>query len=117
MLAARPDSCRLLTLCVHHGSMTTDYRSLPVLKETLAYWEAKRGSRRMPRRRDLDPLHDIPRLLPNVQLADVIDGGRRFRMRVVGSRIVEALGRDGTGKFLDETLTGDRLARVQRDFR
>lgn len=96
--------------------MTHDFREIPVLKETFDYWDARRGSRRMPRRADLDPLRDIPRLLRHIQLVEVVDGGRRFRLRVIGTRIVEALGTDGTGKCLDEIFSGERLTYVERAF-
>ena len=55
------------------GKPLTDVRS-QVLRDVHAYWERKRGDRRMPARDDLDPL-DFPALLPNVILVDEIDFG------------------------------------------
>ncbi len=96
--------------------MTKDFRDVPILKETFEYWDKARGSRQMPRRSDLDPLREIPRLLRYIQLVDVVDGGKRFRYRVIGTGIVEPLGRDGTGKYLDELFFGERLIFIQRSF-
>jgi hypothetical protein len=88
--------------------MTYDYRADPILGQTLAYWVRKRGARSMPRRRDIDPA-EIPRLLPNLQLIDVL--GDRFRYRLIGTALVEAFGRDYTGAYPDELFTDPR-----RDF-
>jgi hypothetical protein len=44
--------------------------------------------------------------LPNVILLDVLEneGARRYRVRLMGTSIVQVLG-EHTGKFLDETIT------------
>jgi hypothetical protein len=59
------------------------------------YWLAKRGGRRMPSRSDLNPA-EIPHLLPHLSL--VHWSGGRLCYRLVGTAIVEQLGRDLTGK-------------------
>ena len=71
------------------------------LRALFGYWREKRGDGAMPARADLDPL-EIPTLLPIVGLVDVLDGGARFRYRLVGTEIVEVDGHDPTGRFLDE---------------
>ena len=73
------------------------------LRALFGYWREKRGDRAMPARADLDPL-DIPTLLPIVGLVDVLDGGARFRYRLIGTEIVGVAGHDPTGRFLDEVL-------------
>ncbi len=73
------------------------------VRARLGYWREKRGDHAMPARADLDPL-DIPTLLPIVGLIDVLDGGARFRYRLIGTEIVEVGGHDPTGRFLDEVL-------------
>lgn len=85
--------------------MAYDYRTDPILGPVLAYWTAKRGRRSMPRRRDIDPA-EIPRLLPNLQIVDVLDD--HFRYRLVGTALVEAFGRDYTGKDPRELFPGPR---------
>jgi len=87
--------------------MTDNYRDDPILGPALAYWMQKRGDRLMPSRRDIDPT-EIPRkILPNLQLIDVVDGGARFRYRLVGTATVEAYGKDFTGQHPDEIFSPD----------
>ena len=73
------------------------------LRALFGYWREKRGDRAMPARADLDPL-EIPTLLPIVGLIDVLDGGARFRYRLVGTEMVDMDGHDPTGRFLDQVL-------------
>lgn len=82
----------------------------PLLGLLLAYWERKRGTQPMPRRRDIDPLEMPPRLLPQLQLAEQGAGGR-LRFRLVGTAVVDAIGKDPTGRVLDEVFAGE-----ERDF-
>jgi hypothetical protein len=82
--------------------MTYNYRDDPLLGSALAYWNARRGDRLMPSRRDIDPVGIPPRTLPNLQIIDVIDGGARFRYRLIGTATVEAYGEDFTGRYPDE---------------
>jgi hypothetical protein len=75
---------------------------LPLQRDALAYWEAKRGARRMPARRDLDPT-EIPRLLANVILADVLPGEAvDFRFRLVGEAIRSRAHGNVTGQRISE---------------
>jgi hypothetical protein len=69
------------------------------------YWQRKGESKGMPARADIDPL-DIPQLLANIFLIDVVPGEpRRFRFRLVGTRITELEG-EMTNRFLDEFIPG-----------
>ncbi|MBL8807498.1 MAG: PAS domain-containing protein [Rhodospirillales bacterium] len=54
-----------------------------------------------PRRADIDPV-DIPRLLPNLWLADWDAASARFRYRLVGTGVTKARNIDATGHYLDE---------------
>jgi len=74
----------------------------PRLKEFLRCWRGARGDRAMPRRKDIDPTAFPPRLLPFLMLVDVVDGGARFRFRLVGTGAVAAIGEDLTGRHVDE---------------
>ena len=69
--------------------------------ELYAYWERKRGSRRMPSRADIDPA-DLKRILPNILLAKIDRESRRVRYTLVGTRCVAHAGMDYTGHYLDE---------------
>jgi hypothetical protein len=65
------------------------------------YWDAKRGSRRMPTRRDIDPT-EIPRLLPHIALVDTQHGS--YRWRLMGSHIADDFGCDLTGQPFGENV-------------
>ena len=91
----------------------TDFKHLPasdlpdpVLQRLYRYWSALKGTRNAPSRAEIDPV-DIPRdVLPDLLLTEVLrpDGGRRYRFRLVGSRVTELAGRDPSRQFLDEAL-------------
>jgi len=97
--------------------MTYNYRDDPILGPALAYWMQKRGSRSMPRKRDIDPVELPPKLLPNLQIIEVIDGGGRFRYRLVGTASVDAFGSDYTGRYPDQMFSDDRLNFIQSIYR
>ena len=71
------------------------------------YWLAKRGSRMMPARRDLDP-GEIVTLLPYLMLID--QPGDQFRYRLMGSAIVREIGRDLTGTAVGSYLSDPKSA-------
>ncbi|MGH7001394.1 MAG: PAS domain-containing protein, partial [Stellaceae bacterium] len=67
-------------------------------------------------RSDIDPTEVPRKLLPHLQIIDVIDAGARFRYRLVGTALVEAFGSEYTGKYLDEMFSGERYAVAHRIF-
>lgn len=73
------------------------------------YWLDRRGDRPAMPRDALDPT-EIPSLLRNLVLADVGDGGRSIRYRLVGTEVVAAHGLDYTGLTVEELTGGDTLA-------
>jgi hypothetical protein len=74
------------------------------LQEALDYWRRKSAGKAMPRRADIDPL-DIPKLLPDVMLVEVLLSGR-YRYRLIGTENTDAQGVHATGRYLDEVLPG-----------
>jgi hypothetical protein len=80
---------------------TTDWPD--VLSAVRDYWLEKRGTRFMPSRSDISPTH-IKAQLPHILLADVIDGGRDFRYRLVGVELSRFFYSNPTGKFMTEAL-------------
>ena len=80
-----------------------------LIREIYEYWDEIRGSRRMPRRRDFDPV-DVPAHLPGLLLVDVegVDeaGIGRYRYRVVGTAEVANRGHDPTGKLVVDGFFG-----------
>ena len=86
-------------------SETTPFHDAdPRLHKLYAYWQAKRGARAMPARRDIDPTELVP-LLPHLMMVDV-EEGPRFRYRLFGTAVSEAFGSDPTGRFIDEVMVG-----------
>ncbi len=76
----------------------------PRLCEAYDYWRCKVAGSAIPRRSDIDPT-EIPRLLPDVMLVDVLPQGR-YRYRLIGTENALAQGLNATGRYLDEVLPG-----------
>lgn len=70
------------------------------------YWDRKRGSHAMPRRADIDPL-ELRDHLGSLVMIDVLPGAADFRMRLIGTFITAAYGRDSTGKLLSALKAAD----------
>lgn len=96
--------------------MQYDFRADDVLGPAYDYWRSKCGARALPRRRDIDPT-EIRRLLPNIQITEWVDGGKRIRYCLVGTAIVEAYGAELTGKYFDEVFSGERLRFIEANYR
>src|SRR5260221_12496676 len=76
----------------------------PRLEAAFHYWPRKAAGRLMPSRADIDPI-EIPKLLPDVMLVDVLPDGR-YRYRLIGTENARAQGINASGRFLDEVLPG-----------
>lgn len=74
------------------------------LAQLLSYWQRLRPGE-LPSRSDIDPMGMNPAFLPHVFLVDVLDGGQRFRWRLIGAYIVRHAGTDDTGLDLDISVT------------
>ena len=85
----------------------------PRLQRFYAYWRERRGARRFPARRDLDPA-DFTYLLGYVMLMDVHREPLRFRFRLHGSELVRHGGYDMTGKWIED-LQGEENRRALRE--
>lgn len=64
------------------------------------YWASKCVDGRPPSRQDLDPLVEIPHLVANILLIDVLPDGYRFRL--VGSANSLRWGLEPTGQRIDD---------------
>ncbi len=71
------------------------------VKAAYQYWLSKYVPDRLPGRQQIDPV-EIPRLLPGIWLLDISRVPFRLRYRLVGTSIVDAMGFDPTGRWLDE---------------
>lgn len=78
-------------------------REPPVLAFIRDYWETRRGTAAMPRRQDVAPA-DMKAYLPNILLADVLQGGEDFRYRVVGSQLQRYFSGNPTGMLMSSAL-------------
>ncbi len=85
----------------------------PTLAALYDYWLARRGQNGVLRRADFDPI-DVSFAMKNLILADVGDGGRAIRYRVVGTEIVDAHGLDYTGKAIEDIASGSTLDFTRR---
>jgi hypothetical protein len=79
------------------------------------YWDGKRGDRKMPRRSDIDPAELVP-FLPRLMIVDVVDDERRYVYRLVGTREVDARGRDPTGRPVGEAFIGSSREKVLANY-
>ena len=87
----------------------------PVLAKMLDHWCAmKAEAHGAPRRGALDP-SAIPTLLRHLQIHQREADGR-FRCRLSGTAIVQQLGRDATGAYLDEAIRPEAVAGRMRIF-
>lgn len=76
------------------------------------YWERKRGTRAMPTRHDISPAQLKPQL-PHILLVDVIDGGKDFRYRLIGTQLRQFFPGDPTGRVMSEVLAPFGAASVE----
>ncbi|HYM30375.1 MAG TPA: PAS domain-containing protein [Candidatus Cybelea sp.] len=83
----------------------------PALQSLLALWNAKRGAKAMPARADFD-VADLRPHLGHLVLVDVLRPEMRFRYRLIGVEVTRRVGRDSTGKYLDELYAPEQYDRV-----
>jgi hypothetical protein len=88
-------------------------REPPILTFIREYWEARRGAAPMPRRQDVAPA-DMKSYLPNIMLADVVQGGEDFRYRVVGSHLQRYFRGNPTGMLMSAALAAFGRETVNR---
>lgn len=89
----------------------------PKNQSVLEYWYEKAGEREMPSRVDLDPVIDLPKLTMHMFLVDVERGATRFRFRLVGTGVVDHVGREMTGHYLDELFDHEKqYIEVKEDY-
>ena len=80
------------------------------------YWRRKAPEPGLlPGRRHLDPI-EIPRLLPHVWLVDVVDDPRRFRVRLIGTALVDAGIPLRVGDFVVDRLLPEQRQNALEDF-
>ena len=71
------------------------------LRRLYDYWHSRRPGDAYPSRRDIDPV-DIPDLLPNIFLLDVIGDAQDFVFRLAGTLVEDAFSMPLRGKSITE---------------
>ena len=79
----------------------------PEIANLIRYWLSIHPENCLPGRQHFEPL-EIARLLPHIVLVDIEKDERRYRIRVMGTAVVEAIGADYTGAFCVDTLPNFR---------
>jgi hypothetical protein len=92
----------------------TAHLSDPLHGFLFRYWEQKRAGRPIPDRADIDPAEIAPAMLPHLMLLDLREGPAGARFRLIGTAIVDRMGRDATGKHAHEIMSGSALALFER---
>ena len=98
----------------HRQVAYTQWRSLDTelqftgstLSNALELWHQKCAGRDLPSRRDF-AIEDLGPFLGSIALIDVEQEPLRFRYRLIGTGITEMLGRDSTGKYIDQVYDKD----------
>jgi hypothetical protein len=87
----------------------------PKLQRVFNYWQRLATAGILPSRRQISPLELPPDTLANILLLDIEDGRRRrYRWRLIGTHVTEALGRDATGQYWDELYSAAVLPEMQK---
>jgi hypothetical protein len=73
----------------------------PTLRDLYRYWQRLRVNGALPHRRAINPADFVPHL-GLVNLIDVVDGGRDFRFRLIGSIVDHVLQRSYTGTTVSD---------------
>lgn len=84
------------------------------LRALLDYWISIHPGHALPGRRDFDPIA-VPAALGNLVLTQVERDPYRFRVRLMGTAVVAAMGADFTGRYLDEALPGVQDTLIHKD--
>ncbi|WP_282610385.1 PAS domain-containing protein [Pelagibius sp. Alg239-R121] len=87
-----------------YGKFSTEEILCESLRCFYTLWLDKHGPNgALPARADFDPIEIPANILPYLTIFDVIrsDDGLRFHIRLAGTGVVDEIGRDTTGLFLD----------------
>src|SRR3546814_1447662 len=77
----------------------------PLLQRACAYWDGKRAGRSLPSRADIEPT-EIPDLLSNIFLVDVLQAPPRFHLRLMGTAFRRWFRVELTGATITAAGTG-----------
>jgi len=83
----------------------------PRLARLYAYWLARKGARRFPSRRDIDPL-EFGYVLGHIMMVDLLRDPPGLRVRLHGTEMVRRAGYDLTGKLVQDLPINEYRAYV-----
>lgn len=75
-------------------------------------WKRTAGNRMAPKREEITPSL-LRTALPWIWMIDVIDGGKDFRFRIAGERVIEFMGRRHAGELLSDNLENPFFQRMR----
>jgi len=75
-------------------------------------WKRTSAARMAPKREEITPSL-LRTALPWIWMIDVIDGGRDFRFRIAGERVIQFLGRRYAGELLSDNLDNPFFQRMR----
>ena len=67
------------------------------------YWDAKRGQSAVLAKQSIDPV-ELRDILPHLFMIEANGTPPRFRIRLVGTGVTRLIGRDSTGRYVDEVV-------------
>lgn len=71
-------------------------------KALFSLWLEKKGEREFPLKSEMRPAL-MARYLQHIYIVDILDDGKDFHIRLLGSGVADMLGKDYTGTLLSET--------------
>lgn len=80
---------------------SVDHLESAMLIEVLSAWRRVGASRMAPKREEMTPAL-LKSALPWIWMIDVVDGGKDFRFRIAGDRIIQFMGRRYAGHLVSE---------------
>lgn len=67
------------------------------------YWQSIGPQDLLPGRQHFDPI-DVWNLVPNIWMVNVLNSPPQFQYRIIGSKVVDYIGRETTGMFMHEVF-------------
>ena len=84
------------------------------IQQMIEYWLSIHPVSGLPGRQHFDPV-DIPQLLPNLRLLDVIGDPPRFKTRLMGTVLLDFFGQEQTGCWFDELYPNFKQSKTCAD--
>jgi hypothetical protein len=80
------------------------------------YWDGRRGPGRWMPKQAIDPA-ELVDILPHLFMLDAIGVPPRFRVRLVGTSVVRLVGRDNTGRYVEDFVESEKQAAALGPYR